>query len=420
MSIYKDDEGRWHGYVSMGLKDNGRRDRRHVSGDRRADVAAKVRELERKRDAGVAAAAGRPSSVAAWLDHWLATVAGPQLRPATITRYRLAIRSHLAPKVGHHRLDRLQPEHLEVAYLELVAGGLAASTVLYAHLVLSQALSVALRRGTLARNVATLVDPPRGRAAETEPLSQAEARAVLLAADGARNSARWSVGLASGLRQGEALGLTWARSVNLESGNLVVGQALQRIAYRHGCQASCGNRPAACHSRELDLPAGFVVMRPLFGGLVLVEPKSDAGHRTIAMPPQLVDALRAHRQTQLEERLLAGSVWEDHDLVFAQPNGRPVDPRRDWGAWKALCSAAGVRPSRVHDARHTAATLLLVQGVSPRVVLDVMGWSDQRMLLRYQHVIDELRRDAAVRMGSALWGAMATTVAPSEPTGRTR
>ena len=341
MSIYKDGEGRWHGYVSMGLKDNGRRDRRHVSGERRADVAARVRELERKRDAGTAEAAGRPSTVAIWLDHWLATVAAPQLRPATVTRYRLAIRSHLAPKLGHHRLDRLQPEHLEVTYVELVArGGLAPSTVLYAHRVLSQALSVAVRRGTLARNVATLVDPPRGRAAETEPLSLADARAVLIATEDERNSARWSVGLALGLRQGEALGLSWTRSVDLESGNLVIGQALQRIAYRHACQTPCGKRAAACHARELDMPAGFVVIRRLFGGLVLVEPKSDAGKRAIAMPPQLVEALRAHRQTQLEERLLAGSVWEDHDLVFAQPNGRPVDPRRDWAAWKALCVLA--------------------------------------------------------------------------------
>jgi len=302
-----------------------------------------------------------------WLEHWLATVAGPRLRPATVTRYRLAIRSHLTPKLGHHRLDRLQPEHLEVAYQELVAGGLAASTVLYAHRVLSQALSVGVRRGTLARNVASLVDPPRGRGAQTEPLSLTDAQAMLAAAEGSRNSARWSVGLAIGLRQGEALGLTWARSVDLDSGNLIVGQALQRIAYRHACHAPCGQRPAGCPDRELDLPTGFVAINYLFGGLVLVEPKSEAGKRTIAMPAQLVDALRVHRQTQLEERLLAGSVWEDHDLVFAQPNGRPIDPRRDWAAWKTLCAAAGVRDSRVHDARHTAATLLLVQGVSPRV-----------------------------------------------------
>ncbi len=198
MSVYKGSDGRWHGYVSMGLKDNGRRDRRHVSGERRADVAVKVRELERKRDGGIAMAAGRPSTVATWLDHWLTTIATPQLRPATVARYRLAIRAHLAPKLGHHRLNRLQPEHLEAAYLELVAGGLAASTVLYAHRVLSQAMSVAVRRGMLPRNVASLVDPPRGRPADSEPLTLTDARAVLVAADGERNGARWSVALALG------------------------------------------------------------------------------------------------------------------------------------------------------------------------------------------------------------------------------
>jgi len=337
-----------------------------------------------------------------------------------VTRYRLAIRAHLVPKLGHHRLDRLQPEHLEVAYLELVGFGLAASTVLYAHRVLSQALSVAVRRGTLARNVASLVDPPRGRTAEVEALSLAEARAVLMAAEGQRNGARWSVGLALGLRQGEALGLSWERSVDLDAGDLVVGQALQRVAYRHGCRQTCGSRAASCPARELDLPVGFAVIRRLHGGLVLVEPKSEAGKRTVALPAPLVDALRAHRQVQLEERLKAGSMWEGHNLVFCQPNGRPIDPRRDWGAWKALGAAAGVRASRVHDARHTAATLLLVQGVGPRVVMEIMGWSDQRMLLRYQHVVDELRRDAAERVGSALWGGMATTVAPSGAASRGR
>jgi integrase len=77
-----------------------------------------------------------------------------------------------------------------------------------------------------------------------------------------------------------------------------------------------------------------------------------------------------------------------------------------------VLAAAGLPPARLHDARHTAATSLLVQGVSARTVMDIMGWSDQRMLLRYQHVIDELRRDAADRMGAALWGELATTLAP--------
>ena len=136
---------------------------------------------------------------------------------------------------------------------------------------------------------------------------------------------------------------------------------------------------------------------------MLVEPKSRAGRRRIALPAPLVERLRSHRHDQRKQRLLAGSLWEEHGLVFTQPTGRPIDPRSDWGHWKALLAAAGVRDARLHDARHTAATLLLVQGVNARTVMDVMGWTEARMLSRYQHVVDELRRDAADRMGRALW-----------------
>lgn len=102
--------------------------------------------------------------------------------------------------------------------------------------------------------------------------------------------------------------------------------------------------------------------------------------------------------------------------MFCGPTGAPIDPRRDWAAWKELLRESGVRDVRLHDARHTAATLLLVQGVAPRTVMDVMGWSEQRMLSRYQHVVDELRRGAADLMGAALWPD--TTETKTETTGR--
>ena len=83
-----------------------------------------------------------------------------------------------------------------------------------------------------------------------------------------------------------------------------------------------------------------------------------------------------HRTRQLEQRLAAGQLWVDRNLVFCQPNGRPLDPRADLRDWKCLLAAAGVRDARLHDARHTAATMLLVQGVDPRTVMDLLGWSN--------------------------------------------
>src|SRR3712207_2798949 len=124
-SIYRDEDGRWHGFVSMGKKENGRRDRRHVSGAKRADVVAKVRAIEVKRDAGVVDAAGRAPTVGEWLDHWLDNIAARKVRARTLETYRSTVRLHLRPGIGHHRLDRLQPEHLERLYAALAGKGLS-------------------------------------------------------------------------------------------------------------------------------------------------------------------------------------------------------------------------------------------------------------------------------------------------------
>jgi integrase len=370
-SIYKDDDGRWHGYVSMGLKENGRRDRRHVSGMKRGDVVTKVRDLERKRDAGTAGAAGKAPTVRQWLEHWLDTIAARKVRPSTLVRYRQLVANQLVPGIGHHRLDRLQPEHVEKLYSDLQDGGLSPASVVQAHRVLSRALKVAMQRDKVARNVCALVDAPSVEREEVRPLSSEDARRVLGAARGRRNSARWSVALALGLRQGEALGLTWD-AVDLDTGALAVRQALQRQP---------GN------------------------GLVFVQPKSRAGRRTVALPGALRDALRTHRAAQAAERIAAGSEWDDHNLVFCQENGRPLDPRSDHRAWRALLAEAKVRPARLHDARHTAASLLLLQGVPARVVMEILGHSQITLTLgTYSHVVPELAEDAARRMGEALWG----------------
>jgi integrase len=372
-SIYKDEAGRWHGYVSMGLKENGRRDRRHVSGARRSDVVAKVRALEAKRDAGTAEAAGRAPTVGDWLDHWLEHIAPRRVRARTLESYEALVRLHLRPGLGHHRLDRLQPEHLEQLYGSLLEDkGLSPATVLRLHRVLSRALRVAMQRGKIARNVATLVDPPAVKRPTTAlPLTVDEARRVLQAAEQGRNAARWTVALAVGLRQSEALGLRWS-DIDLDVGTLTVRRGLHRVAGK---------------------------------GLVYEEPKAERSRRTLALPAQLVEALRHHRVAQLEEREAAGSLWEEHDLVFAQVYGRPLDKRSDWEAWKALLKRATVREVRLHDGRHTAATLLLSEGVHPRVVMELLGHSQMRTTTdTYSHVMPALAKEAAAKMGTALWG----------------
>lgn len=190
-SISQGKDGRWHGYVSLGLKEGGKRDRRHVAAVKRADVVRMVREIEDQRDAGVRLASGRAVTLEEWLHHWLTAIAVRRLRPKTYDGYSSNVRRHLVRLLGHHRLDRLQPEHVEAAWAQLHAEGLSPATVLLNHRILSRALKVAMQRGRVARNVAGLVDAPTVQRVEVVPLTSAEVRRMLEAARQSDNGARW-------------------------------------------------------------------------------------------------------------------------------------------------------------------------------------------------------------------------------------
>jgi integrase len=400
-------DGRWHGHgwVTMGVKADGSLDRRHVTGATEAKVTTKVRGLEKDRDAGQVRKAGRVPTVGQWMATYLDTIAAQRLAPKTLDDYWSKANNWIVPHIGRHRLDRLQPEHLDALYAAMLRAGKAPTHVLKVHRIVSRALKIAVRRGKVARNVATLVDPPSVQHVEQAQLTRAEARAVLATVAGRRNGARWSVALACGLRQGEALGLRW-EYVDVRTGDLKVWWQLQRNTWKHGCADphACGSRlhtvacPAACRHHASRCPQRYG------GGLVFRRPKGKS-RRQITMPPDLVDALRRHRDAQRAEREHAGSAWQDLDLVFAQPDGSPVDPRQDWAEWKELLREAGVREVRVHDVRHTAGTLLVAQGVHIRAVQEILGHSDVRTTEGYTHVASEIARDAAARMGRALWGA---------------
>jgi integrase len=134
-----------------------------------------------------------------------------------------------------------------------------------------------------------------------------------------------------------------------------------------------------------------------------VDVKSKAGRREIALPDELFTLITEHRKVQDRERELAGGEWHEGDWMFTQPNGKPIDPRRDQYEWKALLEEADVREARLHDARHTAATVFLLLGVPERAVMDMMGWSNSAMVKRYAHVTARLRRDIADRLNSYFW-----------------
>ncbi|MGC0317532.1 tyrosine-type recombinase/integrase [Kitasatospora acidiphila] len=391
-SIYQDKDGKWHGRVTVGIKDDGTPDRRHVRGKNRAEVTKKVRELEKKRDEGNVPKAGKKWTVASWLTHWVENIAALKVRPNTLAGYRVAVNVHLIPGVGGHRLEKLEPEHLERLYKKMQDNGSKPATAHQAHRTIRAALNQAVKRGHITRNVASIATAPTVDEEEVTPYEVEEVQQLLHEAGKRRNSARWAVALALGLRQGEALGLHWS-DIDLDEGTLWVRQSMQRPKYRHGCDPFCEKKHAGrCPDRVRT-------------NKQVAPTKSKAGKRLIGLPDQLIKLLRLHQEEQQRERLAARQLWNEGDWVFATETGQPLIPRTDWDEWKRLLQAAGLRDGRLHDARHTAGTILLILGVPERIVMEVMGWSSSAMAQRYQHVTKRVRRDVAKQIGGLIWEA---------------
>lgn len=390
-SIYQDKNGYWHGRVTIGIRDDGKPDRRHVGGKTRAEVTRRVRDLEKARETGTVRKPDRHRwTVAEWLTHWVDNIAEASVGENALSAYQVAVRVHLLPGVGAHRLDKLEPEHLERLYAKMQRNGSSAATAHQAHRTVRTALNEAVRRGHLQRNPAILAKSPRLSDEEIVPYTVEEVRKILDCAAQYRNSTRWALALALGLRQGEALGLKWP-DIDLNDGTLIVRRSRNRPRWKHGCNPSCGRKYAGhCPQRQsIRDAAGHT--------------KSRAGRRQLGLPTELIDRLREHQDEQDQERRIAGQLWHEGDWVFTTPTGEPVNPRTDYDEWKRLLRRAGVRDGRLHDARHTAATVLLVLGVPERAVMDLMGWSHSAMASRYQHVTATVRKDVADRVGGLLW-----------------
>jgi integrase len=241
----------------------------------------------------------------------------------------------------------------------MITAGSKPGTAHQVHRTFRTALNEAVRRGHLGQNPVQWAKAPRVREEEVEPYNVDEVQRLLKAASERRNSARWAVALALGLRQGEVLGLKWD-DLDLDGGFLVVRRSRHRPQYAHGCAEPCGRKAGYCPERRRTNPE-------------TADTKSRAGRRAVGLPEQLVDLLRAHREVQELERAAAGKDWAEGGWVFPNESGHIPSHRTDWADWKELLADAKVRDGRLHDARHTAATVLLILGVSERAVMGLMG-----------------------------------------------
>lgn len=362
-SIFQTANGQWRARLRLGVVDGVRKVREGRFPSQRAAVAALRRWLA-ERDAGLPPGDGR-LRVDAFLERWLES-ARPRLRPRTVASYDLAIR-RVRPDLGHRLLTQLSPADLQRCYARLLARGLrgrplARRSVQQVHTVLHTAFRQAVRWGLLARNPADAAVPPRPERRAVRTLTAAEAARLVTESGDDRLHALWVLLCTTGLRLGEALGLLWA-DLDLDGGTLVVRRTLARQRGH---------------------------------GLVLAEPKTAASRRTVHLTAGAAAALIAHRDRQQAERQQAGPLWVATDLVFTTPTGQPLAPEAVTRAFHRLTARLGLPRLRVHDLRHTAASLLLQWGTHPKVVQELLGHTSIGITLDlYSHVVPALHHEAA-------------------------
>lgn len=282
-----------------------------------------------------------------------------------------------APRAGTPlagmKLSDVRPLDIQQLYGDMQARGLSARTVRYLHAVLNSALKQAVRWGMLARNPAELVDLPKQARKEMHALSPKQATAFLEAAAEDRWSVLFAFALVTGMRPEEYLGLQW-KDVDLERGRITVQRAL--------------------------------VWREK-GGWYFGETKTARSRRSIPLPASTVRALTEHRRKQGEERLKLGPDYQQHDLVFATPEGGPLAPRNlKRRHFRPILERAKL-PSdfRLYDLRHSCATLLLAAGEHPKVVSERLGHATVMLTLDvYSHVLPTMQEAASEKLEKTLYG----------------
>ena len=366
-------DGRWEARLNLGSRD-GKRIRKSYFAATHDEVASLLAHAKSQHDRGIPIPHSR-IAVAGFLLGWLDTIKAT-VRPRTYESYELHVRHHINPEIGNIRLSALRPGHIRSLFRRKLASGLSPQSVVHMRTVLNTALRQAIGDRSLSWNPVSSVKRPKVRRRTYSPFTPEQARAFLAAAENTRLCTAFAIGLSLGLRRGEVLALRWC-DIDLDALTIRVEQTIQRVR------------------AKVAGTAGFQVS----------EPKTDRSRRTLVRPAMLVPLLRRHRARQAQERLAAGTDWNDAlgALLFTTPRGRPIEPRDVQAEFKATLAAAGLPDMRLHDLRHAAATFLIAQGLPLRLVMEVLGHSTIALTANtYGHIERGMMADAASRMDALL------------------
>lgn len=306
-------------------------------------------------------ATGPKQTVNVYLPRWLEEVAKPNIELNTYARYRILVYKHILPAFGNVQLQKITPLQLQSFYASKTQEGLKPGTVRMLHSLLHSAFDNAVRWGLMSRNICDLVTKPRLMPREEQVLTEEQARTLIETARGHRLEALLIVAVTTGMRHGELLGLKW-QDIDFEKHSVQVRRSVSFLA-RHGYREK--------------------------------EPKTEKGRRTISLPKVVMDALKEHREHQIEGKKKAGARWHELDLVFCNADGYYMHSNNLRHIFRVLLKDAGLPTMRIHDLRHSAATILLKMGVPPHVVQEILGHSHINITLGiYGHVLPGQQRDA--------------------------
>jgi integrase len=317
-------------------------------------------------------------------DHWLPSL---DLRPSTLASYGHMVRAWIVPALGGRPLAQLTPKQIADFYTSLRGAPrktrskkkdktqapppISGRTAQYVAVVLRRALEDALRLGLISRNPASAVARPRAARVEMKAWTAEEAATFLSAVSEDRLYAGWLLLLCRGLRRGEMAGLRWS-DVDLDAGRLAIRQTLVAVGYE----------------------AQFS------------EPKTAKSRRTVPLDAELVTALHTHRRHQLEERLAWGAGYCESGLVFCREDGSPIHPQRLSALFQGHLRRAELPPIRLHDLRHTCATLSLRSGIPTKVVSEWLGHATTSITEDlYRHVTPAMLEEAGARLTAIVLGA---------------
>jgi integrase len=321
---------------------------RYIYGKDETEVANRVAEAIKNRDSGIDS---ENMTVGGYLDRWL-TAIRDTIRVGTWKQYEMIVRLHIKPSLGSVRLEKLNALQVQSFYRERLDAGLSPRRVQYVHVTVRKALKDAVRWRLVPYNVADAVTPPRPTKPEITPLTAEQVKMLLAAARGRKLEALYIVAVTTGMRIGEMFGLKWS-DVDLEAGVLRV----RRTAAADG---------------------------------TVNAPKTSSSKRTVRLSGLAIRALSGHPRT---------AEW-----VFASAAGTPIGICNfHKNSWRPLLTRAGIPHRRVHDLRHTAATLMLSRGVPVKVVSEMLGHADVSTTLSiYAHVLPDMQGSAASAMDDLL------------------